>query len=349
MRKRYSIWLFLLTSNFCITSLYAQTPLITDTFRVMSYNVENLFDCKHDSLKNDHEFLPNSIRKWTHSRYKQKLLRISQTIAAVGENRLPDLIGLCEVENEKTMRDLTRYSPLKKAGYKYLITHSPDERGIDVALLYQPHRFQILHHEEIRIPSQRLNQRPTRNILHASGRLITGDTLHIFVCHFPSRSGGTKKSYPFRCLATNMLKQKVDSLFSIRTSTKILVMGDFNEYPNSPLFTEVLQTQLPSDSIPPQSTSLYNLMSRLSGGTYRYQGEWSIFDQILVSGTLFVKDNSLTVSPSLAHIANFPFLLEEDKRYGGKQPFRTYHGMKYKGGYSDHLPVYVDLLMFYGN
>lgn len=339
--------LFLIIGIFYISTLSAQTSLITDTFRVMSYNVENLFDCKHDSLKKDQEFLPKAIRRWTYSRYKQKLLRISQTIVAVGENRLPDLIGLCEVENERTMRDLTRYSPLKKAGYKYLMTNSPDERGIDVALLYQPQRFQVLHKEEIPIPSQQINQRPTRNILHVSGRIITGDTLHIFVCHFPSRSGGTKKSYPFRRLAANMLKQKVDSLFSISTSPKILVMGDFNEYPNSKLFTEVLQTKIPSDTLPPQSASLYNLMSTLSGGTYRYQGEWGIFDQILVSGSLFIKNNFLTISPSLAHIADFPFLLEEDKRYGGQQPYRTYHGMKYLGGYSDHLPVYVDLLMFY--
>lgn len=347
MRKIYIIRLLLLTSSFYVSSLYAQTSLITDTFRIMSYNVENLFDCKHDSLKNDHEFLPNSIRKWTYSRYKQKLLRISQIIVAVGENRLPDLIGLCEVENEQTMRDLTRYSPLKKAGYKYLITNSPDERGIDVALLYQPQRFLVLHKEEVPIPSQQIHQRPTRNILQVSGRIITGDTLHIFVCHFPSRSGGTKKSYPFRCLAANMLKQKVDSLFSVQASPKILIMGDFNEYPNSKLFTEVLQTRTPSDTIPPQSTSLYNLMASLSGGTYRYQGEWGIFDQILASGSLFMKNKSLRLSPSLASIAHFPFLLEEDKRYGGKQPFRTYHGMKYQGGYSDHLPVYVDLLMFY--
>ena len=172
-------------------------------FRVMFYNVENLFDCRHDSLKEDREFLPGGEKKWTPSRYWRKLDALSKVVAAVGEERLPDLVGLCEVENDSVLFDLTRRSSLRALGYRYVAIHSPDVRGIDVALLYQPGSFRLLESREITVPSVDAGFRPTRNVLYVKGRVLSGDTLHVLVCHLPSRLGATRVSRRHRMLAAD--------------------------------------------------------------------------------------------------------------------------------------------------
>lgn len=168
-------------------------------FRVMEYNVENLFDCRHDSLKQDTEFLPGSVRNWTYRRFQDKVNKIGKVILAAGKEQVPDLVGLCEVENDYCLKSLIRYSPLREVGYKYVMTSSPDERGIDVALLYQPVSFRLLASQKIRIPSDSLGMRPTRDVLYVSGRVVSGDTLDVFVCHLPSRVGGQRKQIPIVC------------------------------------------------------------------------------------------------------------------------------------------------------
>ena len=173
--------------GFCTLSFAQQIR-----FRVVSWNVENLFDIHHDSLKNDREFLPDALRHWNYTRYKKKLTDMARVITAVGEWEPPALVGLCEVENDTVLRDLTRRSPLKELNYRYVMTDSPDLRGIDVALLYQRDLFKLLSFRSVSIPP--LKQfRPTRDLLHVSGLLLTGDTLDVFVCHLPSRSGGAKR------------------------------------------------------------------------------------------------------------------------------------------------------------
>ena len=164
--------------GFCTLSFAQQIR-----FRVVSWNVENLFDIHHDSLKNDREFLPDALRHWNYTRYKKKLTDMARVITAVGEWEPPALVGLCEVENDTVLRDLTRRSPLKELNYRYVMTDSPDLRGIDVALLYQRDLFKLLSFRSVSIPP--LKQfRPTRDLLHVSGLLLTGDTLDVFVCHF---------------------------------------------------------------------------------------------------------------------------------------------------------------------
>lgn len=184
------------------------------TFRVMEYNVENLFDCRHDSLKQDTEFLPGSVRNWTYARFQDKLNKIGKVILAVGKEQVPDLVGLCEVENDYCLKSLTGYSPLREAGYKYVMTSSPDERGIDVALLYQPASFRLLTSQQIRIPSDSLGMRPTRDILYASGRVASGDTLDVFVCHLPSRVGGAQKTDAYRLWVARRVRQAADSVIA---------------------------------------------------------------------------------------------------------------------------------------
>lgn len=314
-------------------------------FRVMSWNVENLFDIRHDTLKNDYEFLPDALRHWNYSRYKKKLNNIARVITAVGGWTPPALVGLCEVENDSVLRDLTRYSPLKEQGYRYVITHSPDERGIDVALLYQRDRFKLLSHRSISIATfNNKHSRPTRDILHVSGLLLTGDTLDVFVCHLPSRSGGAKESEPYRLFVAGKLRTEADSLLAIRKHPKLIIMGDFNDYPQNRSIAQILKATAPP--LHPSPNKLYHLLARKAlqrnFGSYKYQGEWGLLDHLIVSGGLLDASATFFTSEKKADVASLPFLLIEDEKRGGYQPFRTFYGMKYQGGYSDHLPIYTD-------
>ena len=160
---------------------------------------ENLFDTVDDPLKDDDEFLPEGTMKWKPWRYWEKLRNITRVITAVGGMYSPALVGLCEVENDSVLFDLTRRSPLRAQGYEYVITSSPDERGVDVALLYQRHQFRLLEKNEHEVLFSDKRLRPTRNILHVAGKTVTGDTLDLFVCHWPSRRGGQRESEP-RCV-----------------------------------------------------------------------------------------------------------------------------------------------------
>lgn len=310
-------------------------------FRVMEYNVENLFDCRHDSLKNDHEFLPESVRGWSFSRYSQKLTNIAKVILAAGGEQVPDLVGLCEIENEHCVKGLVRYSPLREVGYKYVITQSPDERGIDVALLYQPQTFRLLAKRVISISSEKIKRRPTRDILHVTGKVVSGDTLDVFVCHMPSRSGGEKETEPYRLFTSGFLRRAADSIMVIRQSPNVIVMGDFNDYPENRALVEVLGAVKPEGKL--HSCGLYNLMAGKPGGTYRFRGEWGMLDQMIVNGFLLGENPRIHTAYEEAQVLRFPFLLEEDERYGGDMPFRTYKGMRYQGGYSDHLPLLLKL------
>lgn len=327
----------------------------TLTFRIMTYNVENLFDCRHDTLKNDYEFLPDAPRHWSYSKYKKKLDDIARVITAVGGWTPPALVGLCEVENDSVLRDLTRRSALREAAYRYVMTHSPDRRGIDVALLYQRDRFKLLSHQSIPIPSTfgKKKLRPTRDILHVAGLLLNKDTLDVFVVHLPSRSGGAKESEPYRIFAAHCLRKAADSIYHCRLNPRILIMGDFNDYPFNKSVKEVMSAQAP----PPDSATLlphqyYHLLARKAAtrkhyGSYKYQGEWGLLDHIIVSGTLLCPSSTFYINADEADIFQPSFLLTRDEKYGGTQPFRTYYGMRYQGGYSDHLPVYAECHIIY--
>lgn len=340
-----AIFLYLLSALLFIPSTaFAQKA---DLFRVMFWNVENLFDCLHDSLKQDHEFLPQSLRGWHYGRYKKKLADVSRVITAVGEWSPPALVGLCEVENDKVLTDLTKYSSLKEHGYRYVMTNSADERGIDVALLYQRDKFKLLTYQSIVIGSSNKKFKPTRDILYATGMIITGDTLDIFVCHFPSRSSGVKESEPHRMHAAKRLRESVDSICSLRTIPRIIIMGDFNDYPQNKSISQVLSALSPSlYQAKDEPSRLYHLLvdklKKKEYGSYKYRGEWGLLDHLIVSAPLLDSTSGFFTGKDQADVISLPFLLKEDEKYGGVQPFRTYHGMKYQGGYSDHLPVKVD-------
>lgn len=290
--------------------------------RICFYNVENLFDTKHDTLKNDTDFLPKGLHRWTPHKYWRKLHRISQTLAALSpQEGWPALVGLAEVENDTVLHDLTKRSTLRPARYEYLMTNSPDERGVDVALLYQPHLFTPLSHWSVRVPSAQEGLKPTRDILCVKGILGKKDTLCVLVLHLPSKAGHRKSGDLNRLLAAETLRHTADSL----SGQKLLVMGDFNADPHDPIFRLLTP---PLRSLMPQRGKEL----RKPIGTYCYQGIWEFLDHILVSPELYPQIEHR------AHVGKFSFLLDDKGR-----PLRTFRGPITQDGYSDHLPVYVDM------
>ncbi len=315
-------------------------------FKIMCYNVENYFDCVDDSLTNDSEYLPGGMRGWNTTKYQKKQANIARVITAIGGWEAPELVGLCEIESEKCLRDLTHYSGLKNLRYSYLHHESPDARGIDVALLYQPRRFKPIHDEAIRINFPNEPNKTTRDILFVSGIIPNGDTLSVFVCHFPSRLGGEMESEDKRIFVASVVRTKVDSIFNANNHANIVIMGDFNDYPTNESILGTLKAKPLSESI--RKDELYNLMYKThteGKGSNKHNGEWGALDQIIVSGNLLNSENPFFTNQNNAHIFEADFLLEDDKAFLGKQPFRTYVGFKYQDGFSDHLPVYADFTM----
>jgi len=314
--------------------------------RLMFYNVENLFDTKNDSIKNDDEFLPTQGKYWTPRKYYTKINQISKVITAVGGWNPPAIVGLCEVECRYALNSLVYYSPLKKLGYKIIHKESPDFRGIDVAMLYQEKKFNPISYKAIGIKFPFAPQKTTRDILYVKGKTKNNDTLHIFINHWPSRWGGQLKSEIKRTYVASVLKKATDSIFNTNINAKIIIMGDLNDYPHNKSLTEVLQAKRKYDDIKPNE--LYNLSAYIQKntkiGTHKHHGNWGVLDQTIISGALFSTEKNKTfTNKEHAHIFDADFLLVDDKSYLGKQPFRTYLGFRYIGGYSDHLPIYLDL------
>lgn len=327
---------------------YSQVP---DDFRIMWYNVENLFDTTDDPQINDNEFLPGGSRRWTPKRYNHKLRQIARVVNAVGEWSTPAIIGLCEVENDTVVTHLLTRTPLRNQVYQYVITTGSDTRGINVALLYQRDKFARIGHRSIPVVFREGRKKPTRDILHLWGRVITGDTLDIFACHLPSRSGGEKETEAYRMDATRQMRHLCDSLQRVRSAAHIILMGDFNDTPTDKSLREGLRAIAYDPEKPRPSTkkslSLYNLFAdpkRLSHpGSHKYQGEWNQLDHIIVSGNLLKPQNRLHILPESIRLFAPDFLFTEDQTHRGRRPLRSFYGYQYEAGFSDHLPLIVDL------
>lgn len=305
------------------TALFAYCEAPAHISRIMWWNVENLFDCEDDSLVQDEEFLPTSTRKWTKHRYYKKLWQIGRVVSAMSDTP-PVIIGLGEVEGEKPLRDLTQYTLKNLAPYKYICTHGEDKRGIQVAMLYDPRCFVLLNMHEKNVSTGRYK---TRNYLHATGVLMRKDTIDIYVCHWPSQWGGAKATeYKRLCVARRM---EEDLLLTKRTypQRQVILMGDFNEENDSPALAQLMKSC--------DLTDLVDDEVKTDFGTHYYQGQWSVLDHLLISRNLCSKIQK-------SGIWKNTFMLEKDKR-GCTKPYRTYLGPFYHGGYSDHLPVYLDV------
>lgn len=312
---------------FSLAPLHAQSQL-----RFVSYNCENLFDCRHDSLKNDYEFLPDGERHWTFTRYWKKLNDIGRVIHACGEinegegnsdsYHLPDLVTLVEVENDSTLFMLTHRSMLRGAGYRYVMTNSNDPRGVDVAMLYNPLTIRLLSHQSLRIIPPK-GSRPTRDVLYTEVLFRGTDTLHVLSVHAPSRGGGQRQTEPYRMAVAERICQTMDSIRSHSPDANIIIAGDFNDYSKNKSLKLLSQH------------GMKEAIHQKDLGTYKYQGQWNSLDHILLSPSLYSQLTSCT-------ILHRDWLTEEDSQ-GGIKPFRTFLGPIYHGGISDHLPVVVQL------
>lgn len=322
-------YLLLLLVGLCAVGEYTYAEPV----RIVSYNVENLFHPKHDSVwtdsswveKDDWEWTPEGDRYWSYTRYYRKVENIARVLTNIGEWDGVDIVGLQEVENALCVKRLCR--TLRKGEYDFVHYESPDPRGIDVALVYRKTRVDTITCRAIRVQntdqdlsSDRLL---TRDILYVSARVDKRDTLHLFVCHLPSQRGGAAESEWKRTAAKQVLQEAIDSVYAICPDAKIIVMGDMNSEPKEDLRGLRNRMNVQRDNV------------QCTKGTHKYHGQWSYLDQFYVSPAI---DSLCTVD-----IYDAEWIQEEDEQYMGLKPKRTYHGYHYRNGYSDHLPIVMRL------
>lgn len=323
------------------------TKVYSQPLKIMTYNVENLFDTRHDTLKNDMEFLPNSERHWTNKRYYDKIQDIMQVIVGVGGWNNPVLVGLCEIENKNVLDAMVKHTPYNQLGYDYVHFEGPDKRGIDVALLYQKDLFMPLL--SYPIPVTLPNDKQGRDLLYVSGQFYDGTIVHIFQIHFPSRREGALFSEPNRIAAAQVLLENIDSIRQIDPKAGIIVMGDFNDTPIDYVPSRLLNALPYNITSNYENNQLYNLTwdgrmyKDFDEGTYFHKGAWDMLDQIIVSGSL-LNGTYTTKLNNRANIYKPKWISEYNKKQHKNVPFRTYVGPFYHGGVSDHFPISVDIV-----
>ena len=319
-----------------VMKFFFQKRRIPGTVHTLAfYNLENLFDVKDDRSTLDDDFLPHAKKKWNEKKYKKKVHKLGKAIARVGFDKSgqpPAIVGLAEVENEGVVNDLVNSKHLVKKGFEVVHYDSPDERGIDTALIYRKEYFEVI--DSVTVPLLLYDERGvrdyTRDILHVTGRL-NGERMHVLVNHWPSRRAGVYETNPKRIEAAQTVRQVMEAIIEEEKDPGIIIMGDFNDEPTSESIKKHLLTPF-----------LINPMERLMGtqrGSLRHRGNWNLFDQIIVSHN-FLKMERGTHHFAHANIFDKRFLAEWEGRYKGN-PFRTFAGKKYLGGYSDHYPVYI--------
>jgi hypothetical protein len=316
---------------------------VTPGFAVMFYNVENLFDTNDDPITADEEFLPSGVRRWTNKRLAAKLNNLAKVIINTGEWEPPAVIGLCEIENRYVLERLISQPGLRNWNYRIIHKDSPDERGIDVAAIYRDDLFVPISYSYFYPEVSPADPPSTREILYVCGIAAGADTVHLFFNHWPSRYGGLMETRKARQNAADRLSLEVGLLQSKYCNPRIIIMGDFNDQPDDLSMTRHLKANTETGT---QSDVLYNLSYQWyteGRGTLKYQSEWNVFDQIVVSGSLLGGTGNFSVRPEDAVIVESSFLFMVDERYTGRKLNRTYEGYRYAGGYSDHLPVLLHL------
>lgn len=306
---------------------------IPENISLVFYNVENLFDTKDDPHTNDNAFTPTGAKKWTKERYYKKIDGISQVINTINKKDWPIVIGLAEVENKEVLEVLSQEKDLLNANYEYVHYNSPDQRGIDVALMYRPDFFHVLKKKSISVYNPDFPNSKTRDILYVKGQFFNNEIFHFFVNHWSSRRDGTLETEPKRVFQAKILIKKIDAIQKENPQAKIVIMGDFNDYPTDKSLKQILKADVKKDG-------LYNLAYSLhmdDKGTINYKGDWGMFDQMIVSQSV-LKAKGLHLQSKQQKVLKTDWLL-----WKGRKPNRTYSGNKYYGGYSDHLPIYINL------
>jgi hypothetical protein len=311
------------------------------------YNLENLFDTIDSPDTRDSEFTPLGDNLYNTEVYLDKLNKLARVISELGTDRTPDgvaILGVAEVENRKVLEDLVVEPAIRARRYEIVHYDSPDQRGIDVGLLYQPKYYKVLNSRPIPVEvyNDKGERTYTRDILFVSG-LFDGEPLHVLVNHWPSRRGGEAATQPLRNYAASLCKAVADSLMQADPNAKIIIMGDLNDDPSSPSVRQVLNAKQKKEQVKPGGmfNPMYDFYKK-GIGTLAYQDAWSLFDQLILSYGL--------INPSAggyqfyqANVHNRPYMTQQTGHFKG-YPFRCYVGATYTGGYSDHFPVYLYLI-----
>jgi predicted extracellular nuclease len=315
---------------------------VSNTYRFAFYNVENLMDTLDNPITADDEFTPQGANKWTAQRYDIKLKHLAKVIAAMD---CPAVLGLTEIENAQVVKDLLGQKTISKGNYGFVHYDSPDRRGIDVAFAYNKELVKVIESEKIGInfpEGVTKEAETTRDILHVKAT-IGGNPIHFFVNHWSSRRGGAEASEPKRFYAASVLRKTIDAIQKLDANAKIVVLGDFNDEPSDRSVVEILKASAPVTE--PYTDRLYDIMAPFQAdkkGSYYYKGQWDMIDNIVVSGSVLSSKGSVYCQNTTIFKDNF--MLYTDKS-GVASPSRTYGGTHYFGGYSDHLPVFVEAII----
>lgn len=311
------------------------------------YNLENFFDTINNPNVNDEDFLPEGVKNYNSKVYQTKVLRLATVISQIGTDINPDgfaFIGVAEVENDTVLNDLIHHPLLRDRNYGVVHYDSRDIRGVDVAFLYNPKYFTVLNSKKlfVPLPEGAKTSAYTRDVLWVKG-ILNGDTVYVFVNHWPSRVGGEQRSAPGRFAAAQVNRNFIDSIEKYKPGAKIIVMGDLNDDPINESITKVLGAKGKMAEVKPGG--LYNPWMELYKkgiGTLAYQDAWGLFDQIIISYAWLDKNQPgyFFYQP---HIFNKEFMIENTGKYKG-YPMRTWDGNVFRGGYSDHFPTYIVLL-----
>jgi hypothetical protein len=344
MQKVHLLILMVILS---IGQVIAQNGKPSDEYKVAAigfYNLENLFDTIDSPDTNDADFLPGGRLAWNTEKYVSKQANMAKVIAELGTELTPDglaVLGVAEIENSKVLQDLVAQEAIKGRNYQIVHYDSPDERGIDCGLLYNPKYFAVAasKSQPVLIYDEKTGERNfTRDILYVAG-IFDGEPLHVMVGHWPSRRGGEKASTPGRKAAAAVCKQIADSIMAADPAAKIVIMGDLNDDPTDESVAKVLNAK--GDTKDVKTGGLYNPMYShfMNGdGTMAYRDAWSLFDQMMVShGFVHKKTGGWQFYKSV--VFRKPWLLQTEGAFRG-YPFRTFVGDIFINGYSDHLPVY---------
>ena len=373
MRKLVLLCFMWFVLNAMVFAQEQQAPI-----RIAFWNMENFFDPFVDSTKTYNAFTEEGMQHWTKSRFYQKRNNMYKAILAMSENHPLGILGMCEVENEYVLRSLFEQTPLKKHNYRWVLYEGPDKRGIDPAIVYSIDHFQLVESAVFPYYNPEDTAYHSRDILYAKfvaveggvstssttagttttvgskvpepveGPTAVADTIHVFVNHWPSRYSGELETVGSRSCSATILRTKVDSIVASAPEgyqPKVIMMGDLNDCPTDPSVYDVLRARHPSEM---EDGCLINLFGKNEGlgfeGTLKHQADWQIFDQIIVTPAVMDDREGLHYQEGSARIFHADFMLEDDETYHGKKLYRTYVGPKYFGGFSDHLPVYIDLV-----
>lgn len=347
MKKIYTLILLITAASAISAALSAQPGKIPIVF----YNVENVFDTLKSPGVLDEEFTPAGPYAWNSQKYNKKMVNLEEVfykIAATAQ-AFPAIIGVSEIENRNVLEDIVALPKLAKASYQIVHYDSPDARGIDVALFYRPDVFKYEGSTPIRVKVEGKPDFKTRDILMTWGT-IEGEKFYFFVCHWPSRRGGSESEFS-RVSAAITSRRAIDSVLAVNPDAKIVLMGDLNDDPVDKSIFETLDARgsikdldKPSDLFNP-----FYEMFKKGYGTLGYQDSWNIFDNMIVNQNLVnpkagkVHLYKPDYNKFWGNIFNKPFLLNPSGQFKN-YPYRTYVGTNFQGGYSDHLPVYIYLV-----